>query len=128
MSAVRFDREWHEFTTVRRGFRRTWQELCTDADSTPKGLKPEVLVHFRPYQRAVFEDRTTGVQILHWSRHAARPKKILLVGITCRGSNARNSPVKFTGKLHCKGLAGAAPGLEKLTSRMKKSLQGWAKD
>src|ERR1051325_3845665 len=72
MSAVRSDREWHEFTTVRRGFRRTWQELCTDADSTPKGLKPEVLVHFRPCQRAVFEDRTTGVQILHWSRQIGK--------------------------------------------------------
>lgn len=32
----------------------------------------EPLIHFRPYQLPVFLDRTTGVQILHWSRQIGK--------------------------------------------------------
>src|ERR1700722_2007279 len=37
-----------------------------------EGLKPEVLVKFRVFQKPVFEDRKSGVLVLHWSRQIGK--------------------------------------------------------
>ncbi|MDB6065909.1 MAG: hypothetical protein JWR26_2117 [Pedosphaera sp.] len=43
---------------------------CTE--ETGQGLKPEVLVRFRVFQKPVFEDRKSGVLVLHWSRQIGK--------------------------------------------------------
>ncbi|MDB6066453.1 MAG: hypothetical protein JWR26_2661, partial [Pedosphaera sp.] len=37
-----------------------------------QGLKPHVLVRFRVFQKPVFEDRKSGVLVLHWSRQIGK--------------------------------------------------------
>ncbi|MDB6068140.1 MAG: hypothetical protein JWR26_4348 [Pedosphaera sp.] len=41
-------------------------------DGNAPGLRPHVLVRFRLFQRPVFEDRRSGVLVLHWSRQIGK--------------------------------------------------------
>ncbi|MDB6064181.1 MAG: hypothetical protein JWR26_389 [Pedosphaera sp.] len=41
-------------------------------EGTTPGLKPHVLVRFRVFQKPVFEDRKSGVLVLHWSRQIGK--------------------------------------------------------
>jgi phage FluMu gp28-like protein len=57
----------------RNGTDDIWEvSEANDAEKPGQGLKPEVLVRFRVFQKPVFEDRKSGVLVLHWSRQIGK--------------------------------------------------------
>lgn len=56
---------------MKPAIRKTEQPSLTSA-SVPLTLVPRPLISFRPYQKPIFMDRTTGTLVLHWSRQIGK--------------------------------------------------------
>ena len=46
--------------------------LAGTSSAQPSTLNPQPLIRFRPFQLPVFQDRSSGILILHWSRQIGK--------------------------------------------------------